>query len=88
MFIYIPDVIREKALDFTESELQDYVQRVHKLLEDMLPGQQLPVAKLTRESNRDLFIECVKFYIREMPLQGGIMFNADFTIIKKYDVKM
>jgi hypothetical protein len=84
----IPSIIREKARDFKESELQDYVQRVHKLLEDMLPGQQLPVNKLTRESNRDLFIECVKLYIRKMPYQGGIMFNADFTIIKKYDVKM
>jgi hypothetical protein len=86
--MYFPDVIREKEPDFKEPDLQDYVQRVHKLLEDMLPGQQLQVQKLTRENNRDLFIECVKLFIREMPYQGGIMFNADFTIIKKYDVKM
>jgi hypothetical protein len=30
----------------------------------------------------------VKLYIRETPYQGGVMFNADFTIIKKYDINM
>lgn len=82
----IPEVIREKARDFEQKELEDYVTRVNKLLEAMKSGDQLEITKLTRENNRDLFIECVKFYIRRMPYQGGVEFNADFSIIKKYDL--
>jgi hypothetical protein len=82
----IPDVIREKAKDFEENKLENYVKRVHKLLVEMNTGVQLEVASLTRKSNRELFIECVKLYMRDTPWQGGIMFNADYSVIKKYDV--
>ena len=82
----IPEVIREKARDFEEKDLEDYITRVIKLLEAMKPGDRLEVANLTKENNRDLFILCVKFYIRKTTYQGGIEFNADFSMIKKYDI--
>jgi hypothetical protein len=82
----IPTAIREKALDFTESELEDYFSWTIKFLETMKADTRIEISRLTRESNRELFIEIVKFYIRTNAFSGGIEFNADFSIIKKYDL--
>jgi hypothetical protein len=81
----IPDVIREKAPDLEEKELEDYVTRVNKLIEAMKPDDRIEIAKLTRANRRDLFVECVKSYMRSTPWQGWIQFNADFSIINKYN---
>lgn len=83
----IPYTVREKAPDFNEKQLEDYVNRVHKLLSEMKPGDKLVIAKVTRESNRELFIECCKWYMRlhKEEYCNGIEFNSDFTVVKKYD---
>lgn len=84
----IPDIIREKAGDFGDKELEDYVERVHKLLRGMKPGDSFVIAKLTRENNRDLFIECCKWYMRlhNEDYQDGLSFGKGFGVLTKYDL--
>jgi hypothetical protein len=82
----IPTVIREKAKDFEEKDLQDYVERVNKLLEGMKPGDQFEILKLTKEINRELFLECCKHYMRNHEWQDGLSFTKGFVEIRKYDL--
>lgn len=82
----IPTVIREKARDFKEKELEDYVSRVNNLLKGMQPGNKIEIGKVTREKNLDLFIECVKFYMREHAWQDGLSFTVGFTALRKTDL--
>lgn len=82
----IPAVIREKARDFEEKDLKEYVERVNRLLEGMNPGDKLEIAKLTRESNRELFLECCKYYLRSHEWQDGLSFTKGFAAIQKYDM--
>jgi hypothetical protein len=82
----IPAVIREKARDFEEKDLQDYLERVLTLLDGLKPGEELEVQKITREANRELFVECIKYFISLDPMNSGIQFNSDFSRIIKYEV--
>jgi hypothetical protein len=82
----IPDIIREKAGDLTEAQLQTYVQKVFKLLEQMKPDDVLIIAKLTKSESRDIFIETVKYYMRQNDWQAGLMFAKGFTELRKHDL--
>jgi hypothetical protein len=82
----IPEVIREKARDFKEKELEEYITRVNNLLLGMQPGNKIEIDKVTKEKNRDLFIECVKFYMREHAWQDGLSFVGGFSALRKYDL--
>jgi hypothetical protein len=82
----IPTVIREKARDFKKKDLQEYVERVNKLLGGMKPGDQFEILKLTRENNRELFLECCMNYMRNHEWQDGLSFSKGFVEIRKYDL--
>ncbi len=84
----IPDILREKAPDFREKDLQDYVARVLKLLKGMKPGDQLVIRKLTREKNRDLFLEVCKWHMRQHneDYQDGLSFGRGYETLTKYDL--
>lgn len=82
----IPTSVREKAQDFEESQLQNYVAKVFNFLKDLKPGANLPINKLTKEDTRDLFLETCKFYMRQHDYQDGLSFSKGFERIYKYDI--
>ena len=82
----IPTVVREKAQDFKETELQDYVERVFNFLKGMKPGYDIHISKLTREKNRELFLEVCKLYMRQHDYQDGLTFTKGFVRIYKSDI--
>jgi hypothetical protein len=82
----IPEVIREKASQMKESELEGYLRKVLTLVAAMKPGDILVIEKLTKPETRELFIECVKFYMREHEWQDGLSFTKGFVSVQKYDI--
>lgn len=82
----IPDVIRENAKQLESNDLEEYVTRVWKLLEVMKPGDVLVIEKLCKPETRDLFLESIKFYMREHEWQDGLSFSKGFVEIRKYDL--
>jgi hypothetical protein len=82
----IPTVIREKASQMKESELEAYVKKVHALMEAMKPGDVLVIERLTKPDTRELFVECIKFYMREHEWQDGLSFSKGFLSVQKYDI--
>jgi len=82
----IPTVVREKAPDFEESQLREYVNKVFDFLKNMKPGANISISRLAKEDNRDLFLETCKFYMRQHDYQDGLSFTKDFERIKKYDI--
>ncbi|HNX37498.1 MAG TPA: hypothetical protein PL124_05450 [Candidatus Cloacimonadota bacterium] len=84
--MYIPDIVREKARDFEEKDLQDYFVRVQNLLAGMKPGDQLIIGNIAKASNFELFLECCKFYMRQYEWQDGLSFGRGFKTLTKYDL--
>lgn len=82
----IPTVVREKALDFEESKLREYVNKVFDFLQKMKPGDDIRVNKLAKEDTRDLFLEVCKFYMRQHDYQDGLSFSKNYERIYKYDI--
>lgn len=84
----IPEVIREKARDFKEKELEEYILRVDKLLEGMKTGDSLVIAKVTKVDTRELFIEIIKWYMdrHREDYQDGLSFADGFNELRKYDL--
>ena len=83
----IPAIVREKAGDFEEKALQEYVVKVNKMLEGMKSGDIITIVNVTKPQTRDLFIETVKFYMREHEWQDGLSFAKGFTELRKYDLE-
>jgi len=77
--------VQQKAGKKSTAELQAYVDRVYALLRQMQPGHK-KIESLANADTKDLFIECIKQYMRETPWQGYLSFNADFTEIIKHEV--
>ena len=82
----IPEVIREKAPLMELSNLEAYVDKVWKLMESMKPGDVINIANVSKEETRELFTECVKFYMREHVWQDGLSFSKGFVSVQKYDI--
>jgi hypothetical protein len=82
----IPTVIREKARDFSEKELEDYIKKVNTLLQGMKTGDSIVVAKVTKTETRDLFLEIVKYYMRSHEWQDALSFADGYTELRKYDL--
>ena len=57
----------------------EYKRKVWDLLERMNPNERYKVARLALPENREMFVECVKEYMRSFPYQGWISFNFDFS---------
>lgn len=84
----IPTIVREKAQDL-EEPLQNYVEKVMKMLKGMKPGDQLVVSKITKANTRELFLECCKWYMRmhNEDYQDGLSFGRGFETLTKYDLE-
>lgn len=82
----IPEVIREKARDFKEKELEVYVGKVFGLLGGMKPGDSITIVDVTKPVTRELFVETIKFYMRSKDWQDGLSFGKDFGVIRKYEL--
>ncbi len=84
----IPEVIREKASQMKESELEAYVKKVHALMEAMKPGDVLVIEKITKSDTRELFVETVKYYMdmHREDYQDGLSFSKGFVSVQKYDI--
>lgn len=84
----IPTIVREKAADLEEPDLQNYVQKVMKMLKGMKPGDQLVISKITKANTRELFLECCKWYMRmhNEDYQDGLSFGKGFETLTKYDL--
>jgi len=83
-----PAVIREKAPHMNQKSVDDYLDKVWKLLKAMKPGDCLIIDNLCKPETRELFIECCKFYMREhnSTYQDGLTFSKGFVAIQKYDL--
>ena len=57
----------------------EYKRKVWDLLERMKPHERYKVARLTIPENREMFVECIKEYMRSFPYDGWISFNFDFS---------
>lgn len=82
----IPAVIREKAPQMEIMELEKYLNKVWALLDAMKPGDLINIAKNTRPETRELFMECIKLYMREHEWQNGLSFTRGFVDLQKYDI--
>ena len=71
-----------------EKSVDDYLEKVWKLLIAMKPGDCLTIDNLCKPGTRELFIECCKFYMREHndTYQDGLTFTRGFQAIQKYDL--
>ena len=65
---------------------QVYKQKVWEFLEQIQPGETYTVANMCKPKNKELFIECVKEYMRGLPYQGYFSFNGDYS--KFYNTPM
>jgi hypothetical protein len=82
----IPEVIREKAPQMEIKKLEEYVTRVNDLLKAMKPGDVINIAKASKEDTRELFLECIKYYMRSHEWQDGLSFTRGFVSVQKYDI--
>ena len=82
----IPEAIREKAPQMELTELDRYIDKVWKLLEAMKPGDIFVIEKLCKPDTRELFVECIKYYMRSHPWQDGLSFTRGFINLQKYDI--
>ena len=60
-----------------------YKKKVWHFLETMKPDPFYSVDKLAKPQNRKAFIAAVKEYMDNLPWQGWLNFNADYTKIYK-----
>jgi hypothetical protein len=69
-----------------ETDLQEYFAKVQNLLSGMKPGDRVEISKMAKEKNRELFIECCKYYMRQHEWQDGLSFGKGFQTLTKYDL--
>ncbi len=69
----------------TETNLNEYIDRVWQKLETMIPGDVIDI-KETARNNPELFVECCKYYMREHEWQDGLSFSKGFRELRKYDL--
>jgi hypothetical protein len=82
----IPDPVREAEKRMGGKELDEYIQKVNRLLEGMKPGDVLIIEKITKSETREQFIAAVKKYMDKHEWQDGLSFSSAFTELKKYDL--
>jgi hypothetical protein len=70
----------------TSMVIDEYTDKVYKLLLEMKPGDSLQVLKITKPETRELFVEKVKQFMREHEWQYGLSFSKGFTELRKYDL--
>ena len=82
----IPAVIREKAPQMDEKTLEKYLQKVWDLMKAMKPGDDYVIEKLCSPATRELFTECIKYYMRSHDWQDGLTFSRGFASVYKVDI--
>jgi hypothetical protein len=84
--MYIPPQVREKAPDMELKKLDEYIDRVWKLMAAMKPGDVINIAGASKAETRELFLECIKYYMRSHEWQDGLSFSKGFINVQKYDI--
>jgi uncharacterized protein YbcC (UPF0753/DUF2309 family) len=84
----IPESIREKARDFDEKALEDYILKVNKLLEGMQPGDSFKIKDIAKSQTIELMVEVIKYYMDQHreDYQDGLSFANGYNELRKYDL--
>ncbi|WP_319502541.1 hypothetical protein [uncultured Draconibacterium sp.] len=56
-----------------------YKKKVWAFLNNMKPGDRYLISEICEKENETKFIVCVKAWMDNMPWQGGLSFNADYS---------
>ncbi|WP_297095544.1 hypothetical protein [uncultured Draconibacterium sp.] len=56
-----------------------YKNKVWAFLNNMKPGDRYLISEICEKENETKFIACIKAWMDQMPWQGGLSFNADYT---------
>ena len=78
---YTPDILAHRGT-MTDLELANYVDKVYSYLVKMPPNRSVLLSSLCNPSTQELFVACIKLFIREVP-KAGVSFSSDYQFIKK-----
>ncbi|WP_319228446.1 hypothetical protein [Draconibacterium orientale] len=59
--------------------LEAYKEKVWAFLNKMKPGDRYLISEICEKENEVKFIACVKAWMDNLPWQGGLSFNGDYT---------
>jgi hypothetical protein len=74
--------VAKYSIVMSESDRQDYVNKVYRFLMGLKPGTTISVERFCKAETRLLFIEVVKMYIDERGYQD-VEFNEDYSTVRK-----